>query len=95
MTHLALPVSAAQVLAALRKLKLWVLLQGYRGKPAADVDALAQAAVRFGDLFLASPDVLEFEINPLMVRPRGSGLAVIDTLVTTANSNHPHNAERN
>ena len=94
-THLALPVSAAQVLAALRKLKLWVLLQGYRGKPAADVDALAQAAVRFGDLFLASPDVLEFEINPLMVRPRGSGLAVIDALVTTANSNHPHNAERN
>ena len=53
-THLALPVSAEQVLTALRKLKLWTLLQGFRGKPAADVDALVRAAVRFGDLFLAT-----------------------------------------
>ena len=36
--YLALPVSEEQVLAALRKLKLWTLLQGFRGKPAADVD---------------------------------------------------------
>ena len=53
-TYLALPVSEEQVLAALRKLKLWTLLQGFRGKPAADVEALARAAVRFGDMFLAS-----------------------------------------
>lgn len=80
-THLALPVSAAQVQAVMRKLKLWVLLQGYRGNPAADVDALANAAVRFGDLFLASPDVLEFEINPVFVKPRGQGLCAVDALV--------------
>ena len=35
--HLALPVSEEQVVAALRRLKLWTLLQGFRGKPAADV----------------------------------------------------------
>jgi len=64
-THLALPVSPTQVLAALRKLKLWTLLQGFRGQPPADVEALATAAARFGDLFLATPAVSEFEINPL------------------------------
>ena len=83
-TYLALPVSEEQVLVALRRLKLWTLLQGFRGKPAADVGALASAAVRFGDMFLATPDVLEFEINPVIVRPKGQGLSAVDALVTTS-----------
>jgi acyl-CoA synthetase (NDP forming) len=82
-SYLALPVSEEQVLTALRKLKLWTLLQGFRGKPAADVEALARAAVRFGDMFLASADVREFEINPVMVKKKGAGLAAVDALVTT------------
>jgi len=77
-THLALPVTEDQVIAALRKLKLWTLLQGFRGKPAADVQALAVAAVRFGDQFLATPDLAEFEVNPVIVQPRG--LAAVDAL---------------
>jgi len=85
-TNLALPTSKDLVLSALKKLKLWTLLQGFRGKPAADVDALAEAAVRFGDLFLASPDVQEFEINPVIVMPQGSGLRAVDALVTTVAS---------
>lgn len=81
--YLALPVSEAQVLAALKKLKLWTLLEGFRGKPAADVDALLRATVRFGDMFLASPDIQEFEINPVIVKKKGDGLAAVDALVTT------------
>ncbi|UVH60665.1 acetate--CoA ligase family protein [Variovorax paradoxus] len=81
--YLALPVSEEQVVAALQRLKLWTLLQGFRGKPPADVEALARAAVRFGDMFLASPEVKEFEINPVMVKKKGEGLAAVDALVTT------------
>ena len=44
---------------------------------------LVQAAVRFGDMFLATPDVVEFEINPVIVRPAGQGLGAVDALVTT------------
>ena len=87
-TYLALPVSEEQVLTALRKPKLWTLLKGFRGKPAADVDALARAAVRFGDMFVAATDVLEFEINPVIVKPRGQGLSAVDALVTTARSDN-------
>ena len=79
--HLALPVTPEQVIAALRKLKLWTLLQGFRGKPAADVDALANAAVAFGDQFLAASTIREFEINPLIVGPTGQGLRAVDALV--------------
>ncbi|MCM3011461.1 acetate--CoA ligase family protein, partial [Bacillus subtilis] len=82
MSHLALPVTADQVRQALRKLKLWTLLEGFRGKPAADLDALVAAAVRFGDMFLASPAIQEFEINPVIVKSRGRGLGAVDALVT-------------
>ncbi|MFJ4048934.1 acetate--CoA ligase family protein [Pseudomonas hunanensis] len=79
--HLALPVSAEQVKLALRRLKLWTLLQGFRGNPPADVDALASAAVRFGDLFLASEPIAEFEMNPVLVRAVGEGVYTVDALV--------------
>src|SRR5690606_3195043 len=82
--NVALPASKEQVVAALRKLKLWTLLEGFRGKPAADVDALAEAAVRFGDMFLATPQAREFEVNPVIVRARGLGVAGVDALVTAS-----------
>jgi acetate---CoA ligase (ADP-forming) len=81
--YLALPVTEAQVLEALRRLKLWTLLTGFRGQPRADIEALARAAVRLGDLFLAATGLLEFEINPLIVRPAGEGVVAVDALVAT------------
>ena len=81
--YVPLPATTEQVLCALRKLKLWVLLQGFRGKPAADVDALVRAAVCFGDQFLASPEISEFEINPVIVKAKGQGLNAVDALVST------------
>ncbi len=85
---LALPTTSAHVLLALRKLKLWTLLQGFRGKPRADIEALASAAVRFGDRFLASPALDEFEVNPVIVRSQGEspnqGVWAVDALVTLA-----------
>ena len=80
--HLALPIDETQVRAALQKLKLATLLAGFRGKPAADIDALTAAAVRFSDLFLAMPDIAEFEINPLFVLPAGQGLRAVDALIS-------------
>lgn len=82
-THLALPVTQQQVTTAMHKLKLWTLLQGFRGKPAADIEALARAAVNLGDIFLAAPEISEFEINPVLVKSKGSGLCAVDALAVT------------
>jgi acetate---CoA ligase (ADP-forming) len=58
------------------------LLKGFRGKPAADLDALvdalvnlSQLAVDFGDLIVA------LDINPLMVLPAGKGVRAVDALI--------------
>ncbi len=80
--YLALPTDAAQVRRALEKLKLSMLLGGFRAAPRADINALVDSAVRFGDMFLAMTEVAEFEINPLMVMPEGGGTLAVDALVT-------------
>jgi acyl-CoA synthetase (NDP forming) len=76
---LVLPVSEDQVLEAAKGLRLWPLLDGYRGRPRADMAAVAKIAVRLGALMLADESLEEVEINPVMVRERGA--VAVDALV--------------
>jgi hypothetical protein len=65
------PVTPQEVAAALRRLRLYPLLDGYRGRARADVAAVIDVAMR---LQSALQDVTldEIEINPLMVRADGA-----------------------
>jgi succinyl-CoA synthetase beta subunit len=57
-------------------------LAGYRGLPAGDLPALAQAVVALSRLaMMDGPAIQEAEINPLIVRPAGLGVVAVDTLV--------------
>ena len=53
---------------------------GYRGRPAGDLGALAQAVAALSRL-ADDPTVVEAEINPLIVRPAGDGVVAVDALV--------------
>ena len=55
----------------LEGLKSWPLLQGYRGRPAADVAKLVEALIRLSYLAADLPEVRELDINPLLVTPAG------------------------
>jgi hypothetical protein len=58
------------------------VLRGVRGRPACDVDALAQALVRVSELAWVLRDRLsELDVNPLMVRPHGRGVVAADALL--------------
>ena len=69
---LVAPVTQAEVAAALRRLRLWPLLDGYRGRRKADAAAIVQAALRLQGLMAAEPAIREIEINPLMVQEQGA-----------------------
>jgi acyl-CoA synthetase (NDP forming) len=56
-------------------------LKGFRGKPAGDLDALAQAIVALSQL-ADDPTIAEAEINPLIVR--AEGVVAVDALVKLA-----------
>ncbi|HVZ52953.1 MAG TPA: acetate--CoA ligase family protein, partial [Pseudolabrys sp.] len=76
------PVSRREAAAMIAELKSAPLLDGYRGRPVADVAALIDAIVAFSTMALAMADLLEeAEINPLFVLPRGCGVVAADGLV--------------
>jgi acetyltransferase len=54
------------------------LLQGYRGGPVYDIDAVVDAIGRLSQLALDFPSIAEVEINPLLVLPKGEGAKVLD-----------------
>jgi acetate---CoA ligase (ADP-forming) len=68
-----LPVGAGEIATMVDGLKLRRLIEGYRGRPAADRDALEKTARALGQFFLDHRDRIEdIEINPLMIRTNGA-----------------------
>ncbi|MBK8095455.1 MAG: acetate--CoA ligase family protein [Verrucomicrobiaceae bacterium] len=51
--------------------KVHRILRGIRGHPGVDFAALEDVIVRFSDLVLAHPRIVEADINPLLATPTG------------------------
>jgi acyl-CoA synthetase (NDP forming) len=82
---LLLPASPADIEAALRGLKLFPLLDGYRGREKADQGAAIQAIKHIADFALAHADrIVEMDINPLIVRGEAKGAWIADALIIVA-----------
>lgn len=76
------PVSEAQALAMIRSLRLFPLLDGARGQAPADVGAAARAVARLSEFACRHRDqVAEIDLNPILVRPQGEGIAILDALM--------------
>jgi len=74
--------SRQDALSMARELKTWPLLDGFRGRPKADVDALADAIVAFSRMAAQLGErLLEAEINPVFVLPHGQGVRAADGVV--------------
>ncbi len=66
-------------------LKTWPLLDGYRGRPKSDVEALVEAIVAFSEMVAAfGARLLEAEINPLFVLEAGQGVKAADGIAVLA-----------
>ncbi|KOU28130.1 pimeloyl-CoA synthetase [Streptomyces sp. WM6373] len=75
------PFGEDQARAMLTELRGHALLEGVRGAPPADVDALVEVILRIQRMALEFGDELsELDINPLMVLPRGQGAVALDAL---------------
>jgi len=68
-----------EALAMAHELKTWPLLDGFRGRPVADVEALVDAIVAFSRMAAQLGDrLLEAEVNPIFVLPKGQGVRAAD-----------------
>ncbi|WP_420408413.1 acetate--CoA ligase family protein [Hoeflea sp.] len=78
---LLLPATNEDIVAALERLKIGPLLRGYRGKPAADIAAIAdavQSVCRYAEA--NSNRLVELEINPLIAREQDA--VAVDALIS-------------
>jgi len=87
---LAADATETQIEHALRQLKSAALLDGIRGSPAVDVAAVARAVRRLGDAMLTHTELIEVDINPLLVRPRGQGVLALDAVMIAGDSTALH-----
>jgi acyl-CoA synthetase (NDP forming) len=79
------PFTAANIGAALQRLTINKMLEGFRGKPRADVPALVEAIVavsRYAEANVAA--LAELDVNPVIARPEGSGAVAVDALIRLA-----------
>ncbi|MDY6796689.1 MAG: acetate--CoA ligase family protein [Actinomycetota bacterium] len=65
----------------LQELKSYWLLQGARGEPPADIDAVIDTILRISQLVVDFPDINELDINPLRVQEKGKGCLAADARI--------------
>jgi len=64
-----------------REIKGYRLLQGYRGHPAADVEAIEEVLLRLSRLVEDIPEISELDLNPIFALPPGQGCRIVDARI--------------
>lgn len=69
----------------IREIRSFKVLDGFRGNPPADVDAIADTLLRLSELVVNHPEISELDINPLIVHAQGEGCSVADSRIMLRN----------
>ena len=74
-------VTEETVIEELQRLRTAKLLNGFRGSPAVDLEAVARTVTTIGRLMLTVPSIVEVDVNPLVAFPKGQGVLALDALI--------------
>lgn len=82
------PYAREEVNEMLSEIRTSALLDGVRGEPPVDREAIIDAIMRVGQLVIDFPEIAELDINPFVVYPEGHGGIAIDMrLILKPNGN--------
>jgi acyl-CoA synthetase (NDP forming)/GNAT superfamily N-acetyltransferase len=84
------PIARSDAQRAVRSLRVWPLLDGFRGAPRGDVAGLESMIEALGRLAVDVPEVAELDLNPVLVGP--GGCVVVDAKVRLADPVGPDSA---
>ncbi|MBI4522188.1 MAG: acetate--CoA ligase family protein [Deltaproteobacteria bacterium] len=76
-----LPIDLRDCREMIDRLRGKALIMGTRGRPRGDLEALARAILALSRLASEAPGIEEIDLNPVIVRPEGEGVAAVDGLV--------------
>ncbi len=86
------PLTEPEAGALIDELKGRLLLRGYRGAPAADEEAFRTLLLAISQLLDTCPEIEEMDLNPVMVRRKGS--IVVDARIKVGVSSELHRSRR-
>jgi acyl-CoA synthetase (NDP forming) len=75
------PLTERDATEMVREIKGYRLLQGYRGHPAADVEAIEEVLLRLSRLVEEIPEISELDLNPIFALPPGQGCKIVDARI--------------
>ena len=75
------PLTARDAAHMVREIKGYRLLQGYRGHPAADVEAIEEVLLRLSRLVEEIPEISELDLNPIFALHPGQGCKIVDARI--------------
>ncbi len=64
-----------------RGIRGYRLLQGYRGHPPADIEAIQEVLLRISRLVEEIPEISELDLNPIFALPPGEGCRIVDARI--------------
>jgi acetyl coenzyme A synthetase (ADP forming)-like protein len=72
------PIGRNEARRMIRQIKGYKLLQGFRGRPKADIRTIEKSLVSLSDMAANHPEIMELDINPLLVHSQGQGATAAD-----------------
>lgn len=75
------PIRELSAKAMIEKTKTHKILEGFRGGPIYDVDAIADCLKRLSQLVCDFKEISELDINPLLVYEKGKGCKIVDARI--------------
>ncbi|MFZ2055305.1 MAG: acetate--CoA ligase family protein [Candidatus Aminicenantales bacterium] len=82
------PIREYSALAMIRKTKTHKILEGFRGGPVYDLEAIAECLKKLSQLVVDFEDIQELDINPLFVYEKGQGCRVVDARIVIKDDVH-------
>ena len=76
------PLSTEDALEMIKSVKAYRILKGIRGEPMSDIDSLVKVLLRFSQICMDFPEVLEADLNPVKVFEDGKGCCALDFKMT-------------
>ncbi len=65
----------------IKSIKVFPMLNGFRGNPVVDIKELQKLLVCLSDMVMDHPEIKELDVNPLLVHPEEEGATVADVRI--------------
>jgi acetyl coenzyme A synthetase (ADP forming)-like protein len=75
------PIRANNAQEMIHSIRSYRLLEGVRGEPPSDLDAIAECLLRLSQMVTDHPEIKELDVNPLIVYPKGQGAIAADARI--------------